>query len=105
MSFFTNVLNFVTRKNKKGKDEKVYYIEKNDGTRKYLFNPSQRGEKYANELHTKVDHFTGEQLSNTQLAYRSGYMRSRNDNYKAYKANQKKKEAAKAARKAKKEGN
>ena len=98
MSVISTVVNFITRKNRKGKNEKVYYIEGEDGKRKYIFNPSQRGEKYAHELHTKEDAFTKNKLSNTQLAYRSGYLKSRSDNSRAYNYNKNKRAEARAAK-------
>ena len=98
MSVINTILGFVTRKNRKGKSEKVYYIEGEDGKRKYIFNPSQRGEKYAKELNTKEDAFTKQKLSNTQLAYRSGYLKSRSDNARAHNYNKRKKAEARAAK-------
>lgn len=98
MSVISRVVKFFTRKNKKGKDEKVYYIENPDGSRKILMNPAQRGAKYANDIKKKKDGFTNKQLSNTQLAYRSGYLKSRSDNAKAYNKNKAKKAEARKAK-------
>jgi len=103
MGFIEGVIKFFTRKHpRSGKDEKVYYVEGPNGEKKILLNPDQRGRKFAQDLHNKKDGFTKQPLSNTQLAYRSGYLRSRSDNAKAYKKNKAKKAEA---RKAKKGGN
>ena len=51
-----------------------------------LLNPSERGRKYAKELHTGVDAFTGEVLSPRRKAFRSGYLKARRDSARAFKA-------------------
>lgn len=71
--------------------EKVVKVERANGRKITLLNPAQRGRKYAKELKHKSDVYTGEKLRNTQLSFRSGYLKARADNAKAYKHNQKKK--------------
>ena len=100
MGFIQGIIKFITQKHPRtGKNEKVYYVEGPNGEKKYLLNPDQRSRKYADELHKKKDAFTKQHLSNTQLAYRSGYLRSRTDNAKAYSKNKAKKAAARNAKK------
>lgn len=66
-----------------------------------LLNPAEKGRKFADELATNM-HFTNDGeykpdkngeigLTDTQRAYRAGYLDSRKDNAKAYKHNKKKK--------------
>ena len=52
-----------------------------------LLNPKEKGDKCAVELRSGRNIYTGEYLSNTQKAYRSGYLASRKDSAKCYKAN------------------
>ncbi len=100
MSIIKGVLKVITGKHPKtGKREKHYYIEREDGSQIHLLNPDQRGRKYSSELKTKKETFSQKDLSNTQLAYRSGYLRSRSDNAKAHKKNKEKRAAARAAKK------
>lgn len=73
-----------------------------------LLNPSEKAEKFADELKTgmrytndgrlKADKNGDVGLSKTQRAYRSGYLDARKDNAKAHKHN-KKKRAAKRRKK------
>lgn len=69
--------------------------------RKFL-NPAQKGKKFANELRwgrklTNNNEFKTNKngdyvsLSNVERAYRSGYLASRSDSARAYKANQRNK--------------
>ena len=51
-----------------------------------LLNPAERGRKYAKELHTGVDVYTGEALSPRRKAFRSGYLKARRDSARAFKA-------------------
>lgn len=56
-----------------------------------LYNPAEKGRKYATELKHKQRHsgLTGEfkeELTPTQLAFRAGYLKARSDGAKAYKA-------------------
>ena len=66
-----------------------------------VLNPAQKGRKFASELNTGM-HYTNDGsykpdrngeigLTDTQKAYRSGYLDARKDNAKAYKHNLKKK--------------
>ena len=65
-----------------------------------LLNPAQKGKKYSLELKEKyaisnsgkyrVDEDGPIPLSDTQLAYRSGYLDARKDSARCYKYNQKK---------------
>lgn len=56
-----------------------------------IYNPAEKSRKYASDLHYGVDTVRGNDLTDTQLAWRSGYLKARKDNAKAYKANQKRK--------------
>lgn len=55
-----------------------------------LLNPAEKGQLYARELKDNYDPKTGDGLSRSQRAYRSGYLDARKDNAKAYKHNKKK---------------
>ena len=54
-----------------------------------LLNPTEKASKYAVELRTGRNVYTGEFLSDTQKAHRSGYLSCRKDSAKCYKANNK----------------
>lgn len=54
------------------------------GETRYALNQEQRGRKYAQELSTGCDAITGEKLSNTQKAYRSGFLKDRQINAQYY---------------------
>jgi len=69
--------------------------------KKRFLNPAQKGKKFANELRwgrklTNDNEFKTNKngdyvaLSNVERAYRSGYLASRSDNARAYKASQRK---------------
>ncbi len=70
-------------------------ITNEDGETKVLLNPAGKGAKYAAELKDNK-HYTNEgkiktnsngkikRLSDTQRAYRSGYLKARSDNSKAF---------------------
>ena len=51
-----------------------------------LLNPSEKASKYAVELKTGANVYTGKKLKKTQLAHRSGYLQARKDNAKCYNA-------------------
>jgi len=74
----------VTRPN--GKKETVVYAKNKHGKWVMLLNPSQRGRKYAKDLSLGRDSITGKPLRDTQKAHRSGYLKARADNAKAWKA-------------------
>jgi len=59
-----------------------------------LLNPSEKGQLYARELKDNYNPRTGDGLTKSQRAYRSGYLDARKDNAKAYKHNKKKKAAS-----------
>lgn len=76
-------------------------VRSRSGKRVTLLNPAEKGRKYAAELkkgiHATNDHVVKKnrqgkpiRLTDTQKAYRSGYLTARSDNAKAYKSNQKK---------------
>ena len=67
---------------------KVVYTKK--GNKKILRNPAEKSKRYARQLKNKAVTETGEVLTDTQLAYRSGYLDARRDNAKAYNHNKKK---------------
>ena len=67
------------------------YIRKDTGEAFTIYNPAEKSEKYASDLKYGVDTVRGNELSDTQAAWRSGYLKARKDNAKAYKANQKRK--------------
>lgn len=58
-----------------------------------LRNPAEKGEKYAYELKHSYSASTGEALNSQQRAYRAGYLDSRKDSAKCWKAQQKKKKS------------
>lgn len=55
-----------------------------------VYNPSEKGKMYALDLKLGKD-INHKKLSNTQKAYRSGYLKAQNDSAKAYKAREFKK--------------
>lgn len=59
-------------KTKKGKEVTIY-------------DPSERGAMYANDLKNGTN-INGQELSKNQKAYRAGYLKAQNDNAKAYNA-------------------
>lgn len=74
-----------------------------------LLNPSQKGKKFSKELKEgyamsnsgkyRTDEDGPLPLSNTQKAYRAGYLDARSDNAKCFKHNKKKKQAARKTKK------
>lgn len=77
-----------------GKKETVIYAKNKKGRWVRLLNPDQRGRKYSKELHLGQEVDTGKPLRNTQKAFRSGYLKAREDNAKAYKSNKAKRAAS-----------
>lgn len=51
-----------------------------------IFNPHERSEKYALDLKYGVDTVSGKKLTIRQKAWRSGYLKARKDNARAWKA-------------------
>lgn len=80
------------------KEIRVQFLNKN-GQWRDLLNPAQKSRRYSKEIKTKKNVYTGNQLSNTQLAHRSGYLKARSDNAKAFNSRKAKRAAAKEARK------
>lgn len=60
------------------------------GRKKTLYNPAERASKYASDLKYGSDTVKGTKLSNTQKAFRSGYLKARKDSAEAWKSSQKK---------------
>lgn len=58
---------------------------------KKIYNPSSKSRKYANDLRSGYDTFTGQILSGPKYGFRMGYLTARSDNAKAYKAKMAKK--------------
>lgn len=79
--------------NAKGKKETVVFAKTKDGKWIRLLNPAQKGRKYASDLRLGRDTFTGKPLRDTQKAHRSGYLKARSDNAKAWKARKAKRAA------------
>lgn len=79
----------------------VKVFNKRTGKNVTLLNPAEKGRKYAAELKAGI-HATNDgkvkknkagkriRLSDTQKAYRSGYLTARKDNAKCYKAKKRK---------------
>ena len=59
------------------------------GKKIVLLNPSEKVLRYARQLKKGQDH-AGKILSDTQRAYRSGYLDARTDSAKAFKAKKRK---------------
>ena len=55
-----------------------------------LLNPSEKGAKAAVELRSGRNIYTGEYLSDTQLAFRSGYLAAQKDSAQCFNAKRKK---------------
>lgn len=60
-------------------------INKKTGEKIKLLNPFERSRKYCKELHTKKDAFKGNDLTVTQLSFRSGYLKARKEQSKIFK--------------------
>lgn len=59
------------------------------GNKIVLRNPSEKGKRYARQLKSGKVQETGKTLSNTDRAFRIGYLTARSDNAKAYKSKRK----------------
>ena len=57
------------------------------GNKVVLRNPSEKGKRYARQLKSGKVQETGKKLSNTDRAFRIGYLTARKDNAKAWKSN------------------
>lgn len=60
------------------------------GKKIVFLTPADKGKRYARQLKSGKSH-SGAALTNTQKAYRSGYLDARQDSANAFKASQKKK--------------
>ena len=67
---------------------KIVYSDK--GNKIVLRNPSEKAKRFSRQLRTGVVSETGKNLTETDKAFRIGYLSARSDNAKAYKANKKK---------------
>lgn len=65
--------------------------ETKNGKKFTLLNPEERARKFAVELRTGRNVYTGEHLTDTQKAYRSGALSERKNSAKCYNANKNKK--------------
>ena len=65
----------------------AYTYTDKSGKQRTLFTPAEKGRKYAKELKTGKDVYTGKELTARQKAFRSGYNKSRSDNAKAFNHN------------------
>ena len=61
-------------------------IKNDNGTKIVLLNPSEKGTRYARQLKAGKIKETGQDLSPTQKAFRSGYLTAQSDSAKAYNA-------------------
>ena len=74
------------------KGQRVHFNKQKDGTtlktrsgKKFtLLTPEEKARKYAVELRSGRNIYTGEHLSDSQLAHRSGYLSCRSDEAKLY---------------------
>ena len=64
-------------------------INTKKGGKVVLRNPSEKGKRYARQLKSGKVQETGKKLSNTDKAFRIGYLTARSDNAKAYKSKNK----------------
>ena len=60
------------------------------GKRFTLLNPAEKGSKFAVELRTGRNVYTGEHLTDTQKAYRSGFLKAQKDSARCFNAKRKK---------------
>lgn len=65
----------------------IVYTRK--GNKRVLRNPAEKSKRYARQLKNGAVSETGEVLTDTQKAWRSGYLEARKDNAKAYNHNKK----------------
>lgn len=68
----------------KQKDGKVMTTK--TGKKFTLLNPDEKARKYAVELRSGRNVYTGNQLNDTQLAHRSGYLSARKDSARCFNA-------------------
>lgn len=68
----------------------VSYYNKKLGRDVHILSPGERGSKYAEELKTGKDKFSGQSLTPGQMSWRAGYMQARSDAQGAFKGNVKK---------------
>ena len=61
-------------------------IKTRKGNKVVLRNPAEKGKRYARQLKSGTVVETGKKLSNTDRAFRIGYLTARSDNAKAYKS-------------------
>jgi hypothetical protein len=59
-------------------------IKTKTGKKVVLYNPAEKGKRYARQLRNGKVAETGKKLTNTDKAYRAGYLSARSDNAKAY---------------------
>jgi len=59
-------------------------IKTENGKKIVLLNPSEKGTRYARQLKHGCVAETGEKLSDTQKAWRTGYLEAQKDSAKAY---------------------
>ena len=69
-----------------------------NGGKVVLLNPAEKGKRYARELKHGKNVNTKEELTDTQRAYRSGYLSARSDSAKCYNAQQNKQVTNKRSR-------
>ncbi|MDE6565845.1 MAG: hypothetical protein K2L47_02120 [Clostridia bacterium] len=68
----------------------MFSFKNKNGKEVTIYDPSERGAMYANDLKNGTN-INGQELSKNQKAYRAGYLKAQNDNSKAYKAREFKK--------------
>jgi hypothetical protein len=68
-------------------------ITTKNGKRITLLNPSEKSERYAEQLRTGVVQETEQRLTKNQKAFRAGYLTARSDNAKVYKFKKKQRAA------------
>lgn len=59
---------------------------KNGKVVKVLRNPSETAKRYARQMKNGKVSETGKKLTNTEMAFRAGYLQARSDNARAYKS-------------------
>ena len=61
-------------------------IKTSSGTTIILRNPAEKAKRYARQMKNGKVTETGKKLNSNDMAYRAGYLDSRSDNAKCYKA-------------------
>ena len=69
----------------------AHFYQAKSGVKIVLRDPSEKGKRFARQLKNGRVTETGKKLSNTDKAFRIGYLTARSDNAKAFKCNQRKK--------------